>query len=81
MDSCSLDLALANFFVDYYESLPFGKGEKPPMYYRYVDDTFTIFDSKNNCDEFLHKLNSLHPSLRFMFEKEVKRFLPFLMYR
>ena len=46
MDFCSLDLALANFFVDYYESLPFGKGEKPPMYYRYVDDTVTIFDSK-----------------------------------
>ena len=48
------------------------------MYYRYVDDIFAIFDSKNDYDEFLHQFNSLHPSLRFTFEKQVNQSLPFL---
>ena len=51
--------------------------EEPPMHYCYKDDTFAIFDSENDCDEFLHQLN-LHPSLLFTFEKEGKQFLPFL---
>ena len=46
--------ALANIFVGYYESLLFGRVKKPPMYYRYVDNAFAIFDSENACDKFLH---------------------------
>ena len=64
-----LSPALANIFVGYYESLLFRTVKKPPMYYRYVDITFAIFNSENDCDEFLHQLNSLHPCLRFTFEK------------
>ena len=48
------------------------------MYYRYVDDSFAIFDSENDCDEFLYQSNSLHSSLRFTIEKEVNRSFPFL---
>ena len=48
------------------------------MYYRYVDNTFSIFDNANDCDKFLHELNSLHPSLRFTFVKKVNRSFPFL---
>ena len=48
------------------------------MYYRYVVDTFAIFDSENDCDEF-HQLNSLHP-LQFTFEKQLYQSFP-LMYR
>ena len=70
--------ALANIFVGYYESLLFRRVKKPPMYYRYVDDTFAVFDSENDCNEFFHQLNSLHPTLRFTFEKEVNPSLPFL---
>ena len=73
-----LGSALANIFVGYYKSLLLRRVKKPPMYYRYVDDTFAIFDNENDCDKFLHQLNSLHPSLRFMFEKEVNQSLPFL---
>ena len=73
-----LGSALANIFVGYYESLLFRRVKKPPMYYCYVDDTFTIFDSENDCDNFLHQLNSLHPSLRFTFEIKVNQSLPFL---
>ena len=44
--------------------------QKPPTYIRYVDDVFSIFDHEAEADEFLTKLNCLHPSLRFTFEKE-----------
>ena len=70
--------ALANILVGYYEFLMFRRVKKPPMYCRYVDDTFAIFDSENDFEEFLHQLNSLHPSMRFTFEKEVNQYLPFV---
>ena len=73
-----LGLVLANIFVGYYKSLLFKRVKKPLMHYRYVNDTFAIFASKNDCDKFLHQLNSLHSFLRFTFEKEVNQSLPFL---
>ena len=48
------------------------------MYYRYVDDIFAVFNNEDECNEFFSHLNSLHPSLRFTFEKECNRTLPFL---
>ena len=51
---------------------------KPPTYFRYVDDTFAIFDHETEADEFLTKLNCLHSSLKFTFEKEKGKCLPFL---
>ena len=62
--------ALANIFVGYYEEKLFSQTQKPPTYFRYVDDTFAVFDHEAEADEFLTKLNCLHPSLRFTFEKE-----------
>ena len=47
-------------------------------YFRYVYDTFAIFDHEAEADEFLTKLNCLHPSLEFTFEKEKDKCLPFL---
>ena len=69
---------LANIFVGYYEEKLFSQTQKPPTYFRYVDDTFTIFDHKAEADEFLTKLNYLHLSLKFTFEKEKGKCLPFL---
>ena len=69
---------LANIFVGYYESLLFQDVATPEMYFRYMDDTFVVFNNENQCDNFLNKLNSLHPSLRFTFEKESNLRLPFL---
>ena len=43
-----------------------------------MDDTFAIFDSENDCNKFLHQLNSIHPFLQFMFEKEGNQSLPIL---
>jgi len=52
-------------------------GSEPLMHYRYMDDTFVVFDNKRECDFFLEQLNSLHPSLRFTFENECNQSLPF----
>ena len=48
------------------------------FYCRYVDDTFAVFNDEEECDQFLHKLNNLHPSLVFTSEKENNGSLSFL---
>ena len=48
------------------------------MYFRYVDDTFVIFQNEKESEEFLIRLNGLHSSLQFTFEKEKNNSLPFL---
>ena len=70
--------SLANIFVGYCEALLFKRVYKPLMNYRYVGDTFAVFNDEDECNEFFHHLNSLHSSLRFTFEKECNRTLPFL---
>ena len=78
IDGVAMGSPLANIFVGYYEALLFKRVNKPLMYYRYVDDTFAVFDEEDRCNEFFSYLNSLYPSLRFTFEKECNRTLPFL---
>ena len=53
--------SLANIFVGYYKALLFKRGNKPLMYYRYVDDIFAVFNDEDECNEFFSHLNSLHP--------------------
>ena len=72
-----LGFALADIFVGYYEENLFSQTQKPPTRFSYVDDTFTIYEEAE-ADEFLTKLNFLHPSLKFTFEKEKGKCLPFL---
>ena len=62
--------ALANIFVRYYKEKLFSQTQKRSTYFRYVVDTFAIFDHEAEADEFLTKLDCLHPSLRFTFKKE-----------
>ena len=69
--------ALANIFAGYYEKKLFSQTQKPPIYFRHVDDTFAIFNHEAEADEFLTKLNCLHPSHKFIFEKEKGKCLPF----
>ena len=69
---------LANIFVGFYESKLFDKISKPQVYYRYVDDTFALFENEVDSEAFLTHLNSLHASLKFTSEKEVNQSLPFL---
>ena len=69
--------ALANFFVGFHEERLFDYDQKPGVYFRYVDDTYTIFKTEAECDTFLKHLNNLHPALQFTFEKEENDSLPF----
>ena len=44
--------ALANTFFGYQETQPFFNMKKPLKYNRYVDDTFTVFENEDNCENF-----------------------------
>ena len=65
-------------FLSDITKLCFSRVNKPLMYYRYVDDTFAVFNDEDECNEFFSHLNSLHPSLCFTFEKEYNQTLPLL---
>ena len=55
------------------------KHESLQYYFRFnVNDTFVIFDHEAEADKFLITLNCLHPSLKFTFDKEKEKCLPFL---
>ena len=61
---------LANIFVSYYEnSLLSLDNSKPLAYYRYVDDVFAIFPSKNNVNNFFTLLNKMHKCIVFTVEE------------
>ena len=51
MDS-PLDPVLANIFMCHFEEKWFTKRRfcRPPLWFKYEDDTFTTFDSKNNAN-------------------------------
>ena len=70
--------AMANIFASYKETKIFLNVKKSFIYYRYVDDTFAVFENEDGCEKFLSSLNSLHSSLRFTFKKELNSSLPFL---
>ena len=61
--------ALANIFVGYYEEKLFSETSKPAVYFRYVDDTFAIIRNEKDLEFLTRRLNDLHSSLRFTFEK------------
>ena len=51
---------------------------RPSIWFRYVDDTFSLFDSKDAASRFLDFLNSRHPNIKFTMELEENREIPFL---
>lgn len=69
---------LANIFVGFHESRLFVNNHLPLTYKRYVDDTFSIFHTRNDFENFLSQLNNLHPSLSFTSETEQDGKLAFL---
>jgi len=50
----------------------------PSLWFRYVNDTLTMFDNKDNANEFLSFLNSRHDSIKFTIEFEEDNKIPFL---
>ena len=52
--------ALANIFVGYQEAKIFNIAKRPLVYFRYVEDTFAVFNNEEDFKIFLTHLNSLH---------------------
>ena len=69
---------LANIFVGYYEEKLFRSCSLPLFYRRYVDDTFALFSTQTEMDQFQEQLSNLHTSLVYTKEDEVDNTLPFL---
>ena len=51
---------------------------KPSFYNRYVDDTFAVFTDRAQAHSFLDYLNSKHPNINFIIEKQVSNTISFL---
>ena len=58
---------LANLFLGHYEKTWLNKyqGLNVPLYRRYVDDTFCLFNTEHDAISFFDFLNSQHPSMKF----------------
>ena len=70
---------LANIFMCHFkEEWVFNNNARPSIWFRYVDDTFTLFDSKNTATQFLHYLNNCHANIKFSVEFEENGTIPFL---
>ena len=70
---------LANIFMCHFEEeWVFNNNARPSIWFRYVDDTFTLFDSKNTSTQFLHYLNNCHANIKFTVEFEENNTIPFL---
>ena len=71
---------LANLFMGHNEKewIDNYKGSKILFYRRYVDDNFCVFEREQNAVSFYNYINSQHPNIRFIMEKEVDNKLAFL---
>ena len=75
-----LSPAVANIFMSKFERTVLKQTdmkEKPKVWFRYVDDVFSIM-RKDVIQKFLHHLNQQHPSIQFTVEIEKDGKLPFL---
>ncbi|CAF1208252.1 unnamed protein product [Rotaria sordida] len=72
---------LADIFMTYIEQQieEYEYSDKIKLYVRYVDDTFIIFNGKeNDIQQLVEFVNKLHPKLKFTHEIESNFELPFL---
>ena len=75
-----LSPVIANFYMEHFETLALASTPlAPTIWFRYVDDTFTIWShGEEKLEEFLNHLNSIHRNIQFTMEKEIEGQLPFL---
>ncbi|KAJ8952514.1 hypothetical protein NQ318_003310 [Aromia moschata] len=76
----SLSPFIANLFISTFETEVKDKFEYfPRVWFRYVDDIFTVFDIKAiSLDKFIAKLNNRFPTIKFTYQVEHNDQLPFL---
>ncbi|KAK5648206.1 hypothetical protein RI129_003099 [Pyrocoelia pectoralis] len=75
-----LSPVIANFYMEKFESIALESAVlKPKIWYRYVDDTFVIWNhGLDSLHLFLKHLNNIHPNIQFTMECEINGRLPFL---
>lgn len=79
--SSPLSPVVANLYMEAFEErgLEFAVSQ-PRLWLWYVDDTFVLWPyGVNELDTFLNHLNSQHPTIQFMMEKENISFLDALV--
>ena len=70
---------LVNIFMGHFEEKwVLNNNAFPSVWFRYVDDTFTVFDNKNTAIQFLHYSNNCHANIKFTVEFEENSTTPFL---
>lgn len=70
---------LANIFMtDFEEKSVMTHSNRPSVWFRYVDDTFALFDDAASASEFLQYLNTCHSNIKFTIEFEENGEIPFL---
>ena len=70
---------LANIFMCHFEEKwVLSNNSRPSVWFRYVDDTFTLFESKHAVIRFLQFLNNCHANIKFTVEFEENSTIPFL---
>ena len=73
-----LGLILADIFVGYLEIKLFLNFKSPLICLWYIDDTFVMFENRQESSSFLNGLNNLHKNLNFKKEEEHNNSLNFL---
>ena len=63
---------------DFEEKWLINNGARPTIWFRYVDDTLTLFNNKDTAVQFLSYLNSRHKNIQFTIEFEKDQEIPFL---
>ena len=70
---------LANIFMCHFEEKwVLNSSDFPMVWFRYVDDTFTLFHNKDTAIKFLHCQYSRHDNIQFTIEFELNQEIPFL---
>ena len=71
---------LSCLFMEYFESelLPLVVDSTEIIWYRYIDDTFTLLPKNLDVKNFLDNINNLSDSIKFTYEMEQNGTLPFL---
>ena len=70
---------LANIFIcNFEEKWVANVDSRPPIWFRYLEDTFAWFDNVASATRFLQYLNTRHPNINFTIEFEENHGIPFL---
>ena len=69
---------MANIFVGFHEERLLSGPIKPLVHFRYVDDTFCLFNNQTEANTFFSLLNGMHPALKYTYEGECDSSLAFL---